>query len=134
VITLTTIGYGDVSPASKTGRGIAAMLMPAAVFTLSSFIAKLHDINQRQRMGADKTLKERLDELNEVIEADDDGVVSPEEYIIFNLKKMGKVDEDTITLMREQFKALDADGSGSLDVDDIKALKGACDALQVANV
>ena len=82
-------------------------------------------------MGADKTLRERLEELNEVIEADDDGIVSPEEYIIFNLKKMGKVDEDTIVLLREQFKALDADGSGSLDVDDIMGLKSACDALQV---
>ena len=110
------------------------MIMPAAVFTLSSFVAKLHDLNQRQRMGADKTLRERLDELNEVVEADDDGVVSPEEYIIFNLKKMGKVDEDTIVLLREQFKALDADGSGSLDVDDIEALKSACDELQCANV
>ena len=26
------------------------------------------------------------------------------EYIIFNLRKMGKVDEDTLSLLREQFK------------------------------
>lgn len=34
----------------------------------------------------------------QVIEADDDGVVSPEEYIIFNLKKMDKVDQEASTL------------------------------------
>ena len=60
--------------------------------------------------------------MNEVIEQDDDGKVTTEEYIIFNLKKMGKVDEDTINLLRDQFKALDADGSGELDADDIEML------------
>ena len=44
-----------------------------------------------KKMGADKTLLERLSELEAVIEADDDGIVSPEEYVIFNLKQMGKV-------------------------------------------
>ena len=62
-------------------------------------------------------------ELNEVIEQDDDGTVSPEEYIIFNLKKMGKVDDETIELLKDQFKALDADGSGELDADDITMLQ-----------
>ena len=57
-------------------------------------------------MGADKTLLMRLTELNEVIEADDDGTVSESEYILFNLRKMGKVDMDTIILLREQFKTL----------------------------
>ena len=61
---------------------------------------------QAEKMGADKTLLMRLTELNEVIEADDDGTVSESEYILFNLRKMGKVDMDTITLLREQFKTL----------------------------
>ena len=42
-----------------------------------------------KKMGADKTLLERLSELEAVIDADDDGIVSPEEYVIFNLKQMG---------------------------------------------
>lgn len=63
---------------------------------------------------------------SKVIEQDDDGTVSPEEYIIFNLKKMGKVDDDTIDLLRDQFDALDADGSGELDEGDIDMLEKAC--------
>ena len=43
-------------------------------------------------MGADKTLRERLGDLKEVISADDNGTVALSEYILFNLKKMGKVD------------------------------------------
>ena len=81
------------------------------------------------KMGADKTLKDRLKELEAVIEQDDDGIVSPEEYVIFNLKQMGKVDEDTVQLLREQFKALDADASGELDADDLELLRRACDQM-----
>lgn len=55
--------------------------------------------------------------------------VSVEEYIIFNLKQMGKVDEDTVQLLREQFKALDADASGELDADDLELLRRACDQM-----
>jgi len=123
VITLTTIGYGDVSPSSTAGRAVMAIVMPLAVFSLSSFIATLNDIKQAEKMGGEKTLYEKLNDLQEVIEQDDDGVVSPEEYIIFNLLKMGKVDSDTLSLLRDQFKALDADGSGELDADDIALLQ-----------
>jgi len=130
VITLTTIGYGDVSPASGVGRTLMALLMPMAIFSLSSFISQFHQLREARRMGAEKTLRQRLHELIEVIEADADGIVSPEEYIIFSLRKMGKVDGDTITLLREQFKALDADKSGSLDASDIGLLTDACDQIE----
>ena len=49
------------------------------------------EIKQAKRLGAEKTLRQRLAELHEVIDQDDDGTVSVDEYIIFNLKKMGKV-------------------------------------------
>ena len=48
--------------------------------------------------------------------------MTAEEYILFNLKKMGKVEDETLALLRDQFKALDADGSGELDADDIEML------------
>ena len=38
---------------------------------------------------------------------------------------MGSVDEDTLSLLRDQFKALDADGSGSLDAADVRTLQRA---------
>ena len=64
-----------------------------------------------------------------MIDADDDGIVSMEEYLLFTRKKMGKVDDDTLALLREQFKALDADGSGALDAGDIDYLQQACDMM-----
>ena len=87
------------------------------------------DIKSQKKMGMDKTLRERLEELNAVIEADDNGIVTPEEYILFNLKQMGKVDDDTVNLLRDQFAALDADGSGELDAADLALLQKACEMI-----
>lgn len=129
IITLSTIGYGDVTPHSIWGQLIATFLIPFAIIALTNFMGKMHDLKMSKKMGADKTLAERLKELEVVIEADDDGIVSPEEYVIFNLKQMGKVDEDTVGLLRDQFKALDADGSGELDANDLVLLKRACDMI-----
>ena len=42
---------------------------------------------------------------------------------------MGKVDEDTVSLLRDQFKALDADGSGELDANDLVLLTRACEMI-----
>merc|ERR1711869_69274 len=107
---------------SKVGKLMAIFMIPFAIVSLTNFMGKMHDIKVSKKMGFDKTLRERLEELHKVIEADDNGIVSPEEYIIFNLKQMGKVDEDTVTLLRDQFTALDADGSGELDEDDLALL------------
>ena len=41
-----------------------------------------------------------------------------------------QVDGDMITLLREQFKALDADKSGSLDASDIGLLTEACERIE----
>jgi len=129
VITLTTIGYGDVTPSSEKGRLFCALLMPFAVFSLSMVMSSLHNMQEAEKMGADKTLRERLGDLKEVIAADDNGTVDPSEYVLFNLKKMGKVDQDTVDLLKQQFLALDVDGSGELDADDIEMLTDAVDAL-----
>ena len=67
VITLTTIGYGDVTPSSEKGRLFCALLMPFAVFSLSMVMSSLHNMQEAEKMGADKTLRERLGDLKEVI-------------------------------------------------------------------
>jgi len=127
VVTYVTIGYGDVTAHTKGGKLLSAFLVAFGVFCFTTLLAELGEFKHSQRLGADKTLKQRLAELKEVIAQDDDGTVSPEEYIIFNLKKMGKVDEETLLLLRDQFTALDADGSGALDNDDLDILMDACE-------
>jgi len=129
VITYTTIGFGDVSAHTKVGKVIGSLVVILGVLCFTTLLAELNDIKQAKRLGAEKTLRQRLGELEEVIAQDNDGKVTPEEYILFNLKKMGKIDDETLLLLRDQFKALDADGSGELDADDIAMLAQACEQI-----
>ena len=129
-ITYLTIGYGDVRPVTKGGKALGTLLVTMGLFSFTALLAELADIQAQARLGAEKTLQERLTELNEVIDQDDNGKVTADEYIIFNLKKMGKVDDMTITLLKDQFKALDADGSGELDADDISLLTQAAEQVE----
>ena len=126
IITYLTIGYGDVHPHTKGGKLLAAFLV---VFGVLSFSTLLAEVNVMVRFGADKTLRQRLLDLREVIEQDDNHMVTSGEFIFFNLKKMGKVDEDLIQLLKEQFKALDMDSSGELDANDIAKLLASADQL-----
>ena len=121
-ITYLTIGYGDVKPHTKGGKALATWIVIMGILCFTTLMAELNDIQQAKRLGAEKTLRQRLAELHEVIAQDNDGKVTAEEYILFNLKKMGKVEDETLALLRDQFKALDADGSGELDADDIEML------------
>lgn len=41
-----------------------------------------------------------------------------------------QVDDETLALLKDQFSALDADGSGELDADDIDMLTNACEVLE----
>ena len=97
-----TIGYGDVTPHSKAGKFIGALMVTLGLIVFTVFFSELYDIVQAEKMGADKTLLMRLEELNEVIEADDDGTVSESEYILFNLRKMGKVRRRARTRTRKR--------------------------------
>jgi len=131
IITLTTVGFGDVTPQTQEGRILASFLLPIGLVTLtivgSSMAEKLASVGKKGK----KSLKTLLSELQHVIEEDDDGTVSEEEFMIFMLKQSGKLDEDTEDILRRQFKALDADGSGELDQEDVVMLGKMCDEMNL---
>ena len=54
------------NPNPNEGRLFCALLMPFAVFSLSMFMSSLHNMQEADKMGADKTLRERLGDLKEV--------------------------------------------------------------------
>jgi len=125
IITMTTVGFGDVTPFTQDGRLFAAFLLPFGLIALTIVIGLTMPELDKIGKSGEKTISDLLNELKEVIEDDDDGTVTEEEYLIFCLKSEGKVDEDTLDILRKQFQALDADGSGELDEDDVKQLTAA---------
>jgi voltage-gated potassium channel len=68
--TVTTVGYGDVTPARSEGRFIAAVLMLTAIGFLAVVTASVTAAlveNSRRRIAADEEadVGQRLDEVNE---------------------------------------------------------------------
>ena len=80
VVTYVTIGYGDVTPHSRGGKLLASFLVAFGVFCFTALLADLAQAQLARRLGADKTLAQKLKELVEVVEQDDDGTVSAAEY------------------------------------------------------
>jgi len=64
--------------------------------------------------GLDLTLSEMM-----AMDEDGDGKVTEFEFTKFMLLAMGKLDHDMINQIDEEFKKLDADGSGYLDMKDL---------------
>jgi len=131
VVTGTTVGYGDKSPATAAGRIFACFLLPLGVIGLSNAVGSISSVFEDEKQGASETLMDKVQELERIIAEDDDGTVTEEEFTIFQMKKIFHVDEETLKSVRNQFKSLDADGSGELDQDDIMQLKVTCKKMGI---
>ncbi|KUF88971.1 hypothetical protein AM588_10003984 [Phytophthora nicotianae] len=118
LITITTIGFGDLSPKSESARIFAIFYLPLAVVTVAHGIGSiLNEISARSVMKTKISMKELLD-----MDADGDGKVSQLEYLCYMLVKLNKVDQDDLDGIIAQFHKLDRDGSGELDRDDLERL------------
>ncbi|KAF1787419.1 EF-Hand 1, calcium-binding site [Phytophthora cactorum] len=118
LVTITTVGFGDLSPKSQSARVFAIFYLPLAVVTVAHGIGSiLNELSARSVMKTKISMKELLD-----MDADGDGKVSQLEYLCYMLVKLNKADQDDIDGIIAQFHKLDRDGSGELDRDDLERL------------
>ncbi|RLN52691.1 hypothetical protein BBJ28_00006899 [Nothophytophthora sp. Chile5] len=118
VITITTVGFGDLSPKSEAARIFAIFYLPLAVVTVAHGIGSiLNELSARSVMKTKISMKELL-----AMDTDGDGKVSQLEYMCYMLVKLNKADQDDIDGIIAQFHKLDRDGSGELDRDDLERL------------
>lgn len=68
IVTITTVGYGDISPSSVGGRIAGAIIMIAGVFFMSLLTASLASImiEKETKEEADKTLEEMKFQMDEM--------------------------------------------------------------------
>lgn len=120
--TITTLGYGDKSFSTKAGRVFAIFWILTGTLCLAQFFlccAEIHT-ESRQRELVNWVLTKRMTNVDlEAADLDDDGVVGAAEFIIYKLKEMGKINQEDISLVMEEFEILDVDQSGTLSASDI---------------
>ncbi|KAJ0399790.1 hypothetical protein ATCC90586_009830 [Pythium insidiosum] len=118
IITVTTVGFGDLSPKSEAARIYAIFYLPLSVVSVAHAIGSIiEEIGRRRVMKSKISMKELL-----AMDSDGDGKVSKLEYLSYMLVKLGKADQDDIDGILAQFNKLDKDGSGELDKEDLERL------------
>ncbi|CAH2047190.1 unnamed protein product [Thlaspi arvense] len=120
--TVTTLGYGDRSFSSGTGRLFAVFWILMSTICLAQFFLYVAELNaETKQMELVKWVLTRRITNNdlEAADLDGDGVVVVAEFILYKLKEMGKIDENDIAGIMEEFEELDCDDSGTLTNSDI---------------
>ena len=64
VVTCTTVGYGDMAPASRLERCVAMVGLPLVVTALTEMLAEFNRIGIRRRIREDSALAVTLDKRN----------------------------------------------------------------------
>jgi len=128
-ITVTTIGFGDVSPQTSAGRAFAIFFLPVGVLAVTNLLRVQAESRLMAKASASETspqdmLQKIQDLLDENKAAGGDGSLNESEYVLtMVVNAMGLVSEDTVAFLRSQFRILDQDGSGGLDADDMALLR-----------
>lgn len=120
--TITTLGYGDKSFSTAFGRVFAVFWILTSTICLAQFFLYLAEIQMehRQQSLVKWVLTRRMTLVDlEAADLDDDGVVSAAEFVIYKLKEMGKINQEDVALVMEEFENLDIDQTGTISNSDL---------------
>ncbi|KAF3453318.1 hypothetical protein FNV43_RR03758 [Rhamnella rubrinervis] len=120
--TITTLGYGDKSFSTKAGRIFAVFWILTSTVCLAQFFLYVAELNteRRQRELVKWVLTRKVTNVDlEAADFDNDGNVGLADFVIYKLKEMGKISQEDISLVMEEFEELDVDQSGTLSASDI---------------
>ncbi|KAJ6845657.1 two pore potassium channel a isoform X1 [Iris pallida] len=120
--TITTLGYGDKSFSTEGGRIFAVFWILTSTICLAQFFLYLAEMytERRRQMLAKWVLTRKTSYTDlEAADMDGDGVVSAAEFVIYKLKEMGKISQEDVAVVMEEFESLDVDQSGTLSVADL---------------
>ncbi|KAH1263824.1 Two-pore potassium channel 1 [Glycine max] len=120
--TITTLGYGDQSFSTQAGRIFAVFWILTGTITLAQLFVYIAELNTeiRQKELVKWVLTRKVTNLDlEAADLDEDGTVGAAEFVIYKLKEMGKISQEDISLVMQEFEQLDVDDSGTLSTSDI---------------
>lgn len=125
-VTTTTVGYGDLSLTEESSRNFSIFYILTSTMIVAAAIGNFSAVQMEKALDAKR--KEMLSKklsIEEVLAMDDSGdaKVDKGEFMAAFLVSLGLVSKEDCDPILARFDELDADGSGSLDHDDIEMLK-----------
>ncbi|CAN4103921.1 unnamed protein product [Withania somnifera] len=126
--TITTLGYGDKSFSTKAGRVFAIFWILTSTLCLGRFFLYVAEWNteKRQKEIVKWVLSRKTTNVDlEQADLDNDGVVGAAEFVIYKLKEMGKINQQDVAAVLQEFESLDVDQSGTLSTADLTLAQSA---------
>ena len=124
MITMTTIGYGDIHPETFRARCLAMIFIPVGLMAVADALADIQMIGLRRQIRetdfgklADECLLRDATRDEEADEPNLDPELSEAEFIVDQLISNGLVDGDAIVAIRRQFAHLTRHQEISKDED-----------------
>lgn len=126
-----TLGYGDLVPVSQAQRFLAVLFIPLACCVVGYYLGffanaviERRSSNFRTRFAAHELTQDDLD----AMDIHGTGKVNWNDFLVFLLVAMNKIDYELVDELRIYFNRLDTNGSGELCADDM--IRRAKESLQ----
>jgi len=125
IMSASTTGYGDYAPKTQADKVYCLFFLPLSVAVFGEVLGRIATlyITRRTRHAENEHLRKivTLCDLKQM-DANNDGHVDREEFMLFMLVALQRVDQEAIDELKTIFHALDANGNGKLEKDDLVAL------------
>eukprot|EP00456_Euglypha_rotunda_P036275 TRINITY_DN2786_c0_g3_i2.p1 TRINITY_DN2786_c0_g3~~TRINITY_DN2786_c0_g3_i2.p1 ORF type:complete len:406 (-),score=64.01 TRINITY_DN2786_c0_g3_i2:17-1234(-) len=123
-VTLTTVGYGDLTFDTKGGRAFALFWILIGTTALARMLSAVIDSKSQEVAAtfAEKKAKRLLMKRTDlrVLDKRGTGQVTKLDFMMYKLVALGRCEQWHIDDIISQFDALDEDGSGTLEIADFK--------------
>lgn len=116
IISVTTVGFGDLSPQTASGRALACVLLPISVASTAKAVSSLIYHAQLQ------ALLIKTQDITKLLSRSGAASLTEVEFVLHVLVALYDVDSKVADALRAQFRALDKDGNGVLDSADLGLL------------
>ncbi len=123
IITATTVGLGDEYPEHEVSKLICIFYVPLAVAFGGSFlgqIATAYVDKRNDAMEAQFLNRALCESALDKMDTNHDNRVTKDEFLVYMLKTLDKVDMEDVETIMNLFETLDKDGSGELTREDIQ--------------
>jgi len=112
VITVTTIGFGDMSPQTDLGRALACVYLPLSVFSVAKSIQEIGQFASMQWTLA------KSQDIRKVLAKSRAKELTEAEFTLNIVTQLYGVDAAALAAIKQQFHKLDRDGNGTVNLAD----------------